>query len=93
MPSVNVCKSNQRRDRNQAKLDAAGKVHTTEDRRKHEAAQNAIQCTVCLAGFGATVGLKELQTHMENRHPKAPKTFQEMFPKYTGPAPTTAAAA
>jgi hypothetical protein len=82
MPSGNGCRAQMKRDRNNAKLAAAGKVTTAEDRKKHEAAKNAIQCTICMTGFPRTTGQAELQQHVDSRHAKTDKTFAQVFPAF-----------
>ncbi|KAH9584038.1 At2g23090-like protein [Trypanosoma melophagium] len=83
MPSGNGCRANQRRAREQAKDQRAGAPHTAEDRKKHEAAKNAIQCVLCFQGFPRTVRRAELEQHVESRHAKANKTVEELFPNFT----------
>lgn len=85
MPSGNVCKANNTRARNQAKLDAAGKATTAEDRKKQVLANNAIPCSICLQGFPASVKEPELQSHIDGKHPKSGKTLAETFPKFVKP--------
>ena len=81
MPSGNVCKANERRQRNLR--DAAGtKATTSDDRKKHEESKNALQCSVCMQGFPKTVRLAELQQHVEARHSKAGKTVADLFPSF-----------
>jgi hypothetical protein len=82
MPSGNVCKANERRAREQAKLAAAGKATTAEDRKKLEKYKNAVQCTVCMQGFPYTARRAELEQHAE-KHEKLKKTFAELFPGFT----------
>ncbi len=83
MGGGNGMKSAMARDRKNAKADGAGKVTTSEDRKKHEEAKNAHQCTICLSGFPRTVKQPELQQHLDNKHAKAGKTLAEAFPTFT----------
>ncbi|PBJ68483.1 hypothetical protein BCY84_21460 [Trypanosoma cruzi cruzi] len=82
MPSGNGCRANQRRAREQAKQQKQGNAHTAEDRKKHEQSKTVVQCTLCLQGFPRTVRRPELEQHLESRHLKANKTFQELFPAF-----------
>ena len=82
MPSGNVCKANQTRARNQAKLAGAGHTTSAEDRKKFEASKNAVQCNVCLQGFPCSVRPPELQQHLDSRHGKLNKTIADCFPNY-----------
>ena len=83
MGGGNGLKSAMSRSKNQAKADAAGKVTTAEDRKKHEEAKNAYQCTVCMSGFPRTVKQPELQQHIDNKHGKAGKSLTDCFPNFT----------
>lgn len=82
MPSGNGCRANQRREREMKKQNAAGVRHTADDLKKHEQSKNAVQCTICLQGFPRTARRLELETHLENRHAKAGKTFEMAFPAF-----------
>lgn len=86
MGGGNGCKSATARARNEAKLAGQGKVTTAEDRKKHEQAKNAHQCTVCLYGFPRTVKQPELQQHIDNKHAKAGKTLADCFPTFSADA-------
>ena len=83
MGGGNVCKANAARAKAAAKAAAAGKATTNEDRKKHEASRNAVQCTICMTGFSRTVKQPELQQHFDNKHSKSGKTFAEAFPGFT----------
>jgi len=83
MGGGNAQKTAMARARHLAKTEGAGKATTAEDRKKHEAAKNALQCTICLAGFPRTAKKPELQQHVENKHPKSGKSVEEAFPGYT----------
>ena len=81
MGGGNGCKgamARARKDETKAK-----KTTTAEDRKNHEQAKNAHQCTICLAGFPRTVKQAELQQHIDNKHAKAGKTMAEIFPTFT----------
>ena len=82
MPSGNVCKANERRARAAKEAAAAGKATTSEDRKKLDQYKNSIQCTICMQGFPYTVRQAELEQHAE-KHAKAKKTLQELFPTFT----------
>ena len=83
MGGGNAQKTAMSRAKNAAKAQAEGKKSDSETRKKHEAAKNAHQCTVCMAGFPRTVKEPELQQHLDNKHAKAGKSLKELFPTFS----------
>ena len=83
MGGGNAQKSATARAKKQAKEASAGKKHSTEDVKKQVAANNVVQCNICLIGFPRTVKQVELQQHLDNKHAKAGKTVAEVYPAFT----------
>ena len=83
MPSGNGCRAAITRARKAKEADKAG-PSTNADRKKQEAANFAVQCKICLTGFSRTVKKDELEQHLDAKHSKAGKSFEEAFPTFAG---------
>lgn len=68
-----------------AEKNQESKVTTSEDRKKHEEAKNAVSCSVCMQGFPRTVRQPELEQHIDSKHAKVAKgkPLTDFFPTWS----------
>jgi len=76
----NLSKTNQKRERNAAKLASSTSAHSQLEVNK---AAMSIKCAVCMTTFLKVTSPKSLKDHSDSKHAK--KTFKECFPDQEEP--------